>query len=483
MLDGGKVLEPEAEARRAALAARDPAGWSDADRIAWMVPQFEAAEGQFRRYGSDFAMEPATATLADPPSWFGLRASRAAGGLSNLWGAAVLPYRQEDMAGWPITADDLGPHYQAVAEFLPIAGVPDDLEALLPAFPMSGRTGLAPASQAEALLTRLRAARGAIEALGASVGGARQAVDTSCRRCGLCLHGCPFGLIWKAGDTLEELKAAPGFDYRPGQTVVGFAESPESVTVHLDSGESVTGTRVFLGAGVLETARILLASLPGLDALVLRDSQHVFLPMIQRWRNRTRPDKGAFHTLPQIFVEIDAPEISPHLVHAQLYSWNEHYARDLIQNYGSKLPFSHPFFTALARRLIVAQFFLHSDHSHRISLTRTQDGRLTASLEPNVNMERISRAAAGRVGKVMGKAGLTALTFAARPGGPGSSFHVGASLPMAREPASGESDALGRPNGLLRVHVIDATSLPAVPATTITFSVMANAHRIGTHCP
>ena len=40
-------------------------------------------------------------------------------------------------------------------------------------------------------------------------------------------------------------------------------------------------------------------------------------------------------------------------------------------------------------------------------------------------------------------------------------------------------DPLGRPQGWSRVHAVDASVLPSVPATTITFSVMANAHRIG----
>jgi choline dehydrogenase-like flavoprotein len=32
---------------------------------------------------------------------------------------------------------------------------------------------------------------------------------------------------------------------------------------------------------------------------------------------------------------------------------------------------------------------------------------------------------------------------------------------------------------LHRVHVVDASVLPSVPATTITYTIMANAHRIG----
>lgn len=483
LLDGGKVPEAEAEARRAALAATDPAAWGQAERDAWMAPQYATPPGQVRRFGSDFAMEPGPASFADLPGWMALRASRAAGGLSNLWGSAVLPYRQDDMAGWPITATDLAPHYRAVARFLPVAGRADDLDDLLPVFPATGRAGIPPTVQAEALLGRLSRSRDALAAEGIRFGAARQAVDAACRRCGLCLHGCPFGLIWSASDTLAELRADPKVHYRPGAAVTRFEETGTGITLHLEGGGTVTGARAFLGAGVLETARILLASMPGAGELVLQDSQHAFLPMIQLWRNKSRPDRGAFHTLPQIFVELDAPAVSPHLVHSQLYSWNEHYARDLIANYGSKLPFSAPAFTTLARRLIVAQIFLHSDHSHRIGLSLGRNGRLLPRLDENPAMDRVLKAASARIGKAMGRAGLFALTFASRPGAPGSSFHVGGSLPMSDKPMPGTSDALGRPHGLTRIHVIDASSLPAIPATTITFSVMANAHRIAATAP
>ncbi len=482
MVDGGKRLEPEAAARRDALAATDPAGWVDRTRSDWMAPQYATPPGQVRRYGSDFAMEPGEATLADLPGWFALRASRAAGGLSNLWGSAVLPYAEKDMAGWPITAEDLAPHYRAVAEFLPVAGVSDDVETLLPALPMEGRSGIAPAPQAAELLHRIRQNRGPLAALGVTGGQARQAVDGGCHLCGLCLHGCPFGLIWKAGDSLAALRQHPDFSYRTGAVVQRISEG-HGVTLHLEDGTEITGSRAYLGAGVLETARILMASDTGFEELVLKDSQHAFLPMLHRWRNHARPDRGRFHTLPQAFVEIDAPEVSPHIVHSQVYSWNEHFPRDLIQNYASKIPFSAPFFTALARRLIVAQMFLHSEHSHRMPLRLAPDGRLQVRLDANPAMEGVLKAAAKHMGKAMGKVGLIPLTFAARPGAPGSSFHVGASVPMAAAPNAGQSDTLGRPSGWQRLHLIDASSLPAIPATTITFSVMANAHRIGALAP
>jgi choline dehydrogenase-like flavoprotein len=51
---------------------------------------------------------------------------------------------------------------------------------------------------------------------------------------------------------------------------------------------------------------------------------------------------------------------------------------------------------------------------------------------------------------------------------------------MSSEPQPGQTDALGRPHGLERVHLVDSSVFPSIPATTITLSVMANAYRIAT---
>ncbi|MBS0565276.1 MAG: GMC family oxidoreductase, partial [Proteobacteria bacterium] len=362
MLDVGKGLEPDRAAARDTFASAGPAGWSRDDIARWQGGQVAAPPGRVRRFGSDFAMEPPEATFAEGADHFHLRASNAQGGLSNLWGSALLPYRAADMAGWPVTADELAPHYAAVAAFLPVSGTTDALGQLFRQMPMEGRTPLPAGPQAEEFLRRHLSAG---PDPGATLGLARQAVAPGCRACGQCLHGCPWRLIWSAAQRLPALAALPGFTYRPGAPVRRFAEGPEGVTLTLADGSSVTGSRAFLAAGVLESARILLASQPVPDKLTLLDSQHGFLPALQRRATRPRPDRMPHHTLTQLFLEIDDPALSPYLVHAQIYGWNDFYARDLIASYGRRLPGSAPLWRLLARRLMVAQIFLHSDHSAR----------------------------------------------------------------------------------------------------------------------
>ncbi|WP_424831793.1 GMC oxidoreductase [Ruegeria sp.] len=479
MLDGGKVPEPNSVTRREEMAGTPPENWTEAQKADWQAPQFATPPGQVRRFGSDFAMEPARATLSAADD-IGLRASMAEGGLSNLWGSAVLPNRAQDIFDWPIGPDELSPHYKAVADFMPVSGRSDDLENVLPAFSMQGRTALTPSPQAGRFLDRLERQKSKLAELGVVGGTSRLAVAPGCTYCGQCLHGCPWGFIWSARNTLSTLRNHPEFEHRTG-AVRRFDETPGNVSVTLDTGETLTADRVFVATGVLETARLLMTSGNGaLTSMTLKDSQHFFLPSLHRWRAPRRPDQFPFHTLPQAFLEVDDPDISPYLVHAQIYTWNEFFAHDLVSNYGSKLPGTAPFWRALARRLIVAQVFLHSDHSARINLTLASDGRLTPSVAHNAETHPVISSATSRLAKAFGKIGLSTLSFAARAGEPGSGFHVGASLPMSSDPLQGQSDILGRPKGLSRVHVVDASVLPSIPATTITFSVMANAHRIGT---
>jgi choline dehydrogenase-like flavoprotein len=49
---------------------------------------------------------------------------------------------------------------------------------------------------------------------------------------------------------------------------------------------------------------------------------------------------------------------------------------------------------------------------------------------------------------------------------------------MRDQPREMESDIYGRPAGLTRIHIVDASVFPSIPATTITLTAMANAHRI-----
>jgi choline dehydrogenase-like flavoprotein len=94
--------------------------------------------------------------------------------------------------------------------------------------------------------------------------------------------------------------------------------------------------------------------------------------------------------------------------------------------------------------------------------------------DPRPAIRRILRELTGQA-RALGGLPLAPMLQIAEPG---RGFHNGGSFPMRAEPGDLETDSLGRLRGWRHIHLVDASVLPSIPATTITFSAMANAHRI-----
>ena len=484
MVDVGEQLEPVHAARRVRMAQTEPSQWQRDDRDAAAGRDSEHA-GTMRPFGSDFPFRiPAAAGDWKALSHvISLRPSFAKGGLSNGWGASVLPFRDEDLDDWPIRTADLAPHYQAVASMLSVATRSDDLAQLFPAYQLGADRPLPLSTQAQRLLARMGARRDRLTAMGVHFGQSRQAVAEGCRRCAMCLHGCPYRLIFNAADMVDSLRAQNGFTYRPDSYAFRFEEGANGVRLWTRgaSGEvsELRGDRLFAAGGVLPTALLVLDSLdrPAYPVPVL-DNQQFFLPMLHPWSTDPDPSEEPRHTLAQLFLEIVDPRVSAHTVHVQLYTHNDTFAVDMRRRFGAIVD---PLTGILSRHLIVAQAFLHSDVSPHIEVVMRRAGssaRLEVRRSENVYAIATARRARRRLAVVARSVGLVPITPLSRVGALGSSFHCGGSFPMSNNPKDLETDVLGRPAGLRRVHLVDASVFPSIPATTITFSAMANAHRI-----
>jgi len=162
--------------------------------------------------------------------------SLALGGLSNVWGAAMLPVSQRDVRDWPVTLDELAPHYQAVLRFVPLAGEQDALSELLPLY-TSSPGSVRRSAQVNMVMGHLRAHAAALKSAGFTAGASRLALTTSaadptrCRYSGLCLHGCPYHSIYNASHTLKALVRDRGVTYRGGVYVDRLVPTDGAVTI------------------------------------------------------------------------------------------------------------------------------------------------------------------------------------------------------------------------------------------------------------
>lgn len=446
-------------------------------------------------FGSDYAYREVQRLTPFVNEGSATQPTMARGGFSAVWGAAVMPYRSKEIADWPITIESLAPHYEAVGSMIRLAGRTDDLAELYPLYVRRQRP-MPTSRQAAALLRDMQARREELGRSGYRFGVSRLAAlarddsdATGCSTCGRCLTGCPYGYIYDAAHTLDELRRNPRFTYRPGVAVDRVKERDRQVTISgrtIETAERlrVDASRVLLACGVLQTTRILLASMEAYDReLPLSDSQYFLLPWL-RHRSAGRADREALHTLAQIFIELDDEAVSERNVHLQVYSYSEVLRRTVEEKAGPLARLVRPLARPLVDRLLIIQGYLHSGESPgmRVRLARaSEDGaeRLTIRANPDRRCDEIIRRLISSLRRHRRAFRATPLAPLLRITPPGRGFHSGGTFPMRTEPSSFESDLQGRPFGFRRVHAVDSTILPSIPATTITFSVMANAHRIG----
>jgi choline dehydrogenase-like flavoprotein len=491
MLDAGLELEPGRAEIVRRLAAAKPSAWNPGQVAGLKSGMAADTTGVPLKlfFGSDFPYRETENHIPWRGPGIGARPSLALGGLSNVWGAAMLPHRDDDIAGWPVKNANLAQHYRAVTEITGLAAQHDDLEEIFPLHCENPGT-LQSSRQANLLLENLNRHRDKLRGRGWHFGRARvamRAADSArgigCIYCGFCLYGCPYGCIYNSADTVRELRLEKNFRYQRDVIVTSLRENSGKVFItghHRETRAplSFEADRVYLAAGVIPTAQIILRSQSAYDRpLTLRDSQYFLFPIVLARRTRD-VQAEALYTLSQLFIELDNPQISRRTVHLQIYTYSDIIGQAVRKSLGPLKMFARQ----LEERMVVVQGYLHSDESRTIAMTLKRDGEkdfLQLDAQPDARPRRVVKKVLRELLSQMRRLGGIVVPPMLQLADPGRGFHSGGSLPMRENPKQFESDCLGRPHGWSRVHVVDASVLPSVPATTITFTVMANAHRIG----
>jgi choline dehydrogenase-like flavoprotein len=491
MLDVGLQLEPDRAARIDELNRLQPEEWTE-PQARWLSEQAGSQRVPLKlAFGSDYPYRESAEHLGLSSAGTGLKSSFAMGGLSTVWGAAMLPNVEEDCADWPFTTERLKPHYEACLKLTGISAEAGDLDSKLPLHTdPAGHLKLS--RQASAMERMLERNGTALRDGGIHFGRSRLAVrakrgpdDAGCVYCGMCLNGCPYGYIYSSGRTVTAFRGTEGFTYQPDTVVTAVEERSDHVVVHAyhrltRAPVSITADRVFLACGVVATSGILLRSMSAYGrTLSVQDSQYFLLPAALAARVSS-VSAERLHTLSQLFIEIMDPQVSPHTVHLQVYSFNSLIGRT-VRNTLGRLRSIEALAREIEGRLLILQGYIHSSHSSQLALTLLgRPGLDRLELGPIINPE-----AREVVRKVVRKLRNNSLRLGAFPlsmlmefAEPGRGFHAGGTMPMRRNPAAFETDVLGRPKGFQRVHAVDSTVLPSIAATTVTLTVMANAHRI-----
>lgn len=421
--------------------------------------------------------------------------SLATGGLASGWGAGCFPFTGDDFEDVALVEEDLVPHYRRVARRIGVAGRRDDVT---PFFGDAGIT-LPPAeidTNATTLLRRYRDRRGSLNGRGFFMGLPRLALATRRHR-GRGPH--PYHemeywtderkSVWRPRWTLEELRERPNFRYVPGRLVRRFSEDGDGtveVTSRLaDTGEAETlrARALVLAAGALSTVRIVLRSLDRYgEEVPIVSNPYTYLPVVNLAMLGREPRERR-HGLAQLTAVYRPSDARPGIVQAQFYSYRSLLAFRLLR----EVPLPFPEALGVLRRLMPLLGVVAINHPDRptprkrAELRRSAGGdpdRLAVRYELSPEEDRLHRARERRMAAFFLRLGCVPIRRV-RPGH-GSSIHYGGTLPMTGGDRFLTTDASGRLAETRSVHVVDGSVFRHLPAKALTFTMMANADRVGT---
>ena len=491
LLDNGQEIDPEIKNILSGMSLKHPSEWTKEEKKLFKNSTVHSKDEIPKKlsFGSDFFYGNSDNRIPINDSKGTAPFSYAEGGMSIGWAGSVLPPDFNEMKDWPLNALDLSKYYSEVLEKLPYSANDDSLKQKFPIYAKNTSALCLNKGNIKILKKLRKKFHGGHKNL--QFGQSRLLVHNNeiksqkdCRYCGYCMSGCVYGSIYKAKDDLNQLIKSGEIDYIRGLLVSSIKEFKSKVNITaLDKNHHFLNfecDKVFIGAGAVNSTRIILKSIELFDFdIELKSTTGFIVPMLSKtkipseWPNTS--------TLPGIFVEFKNKNLDK-WVHAQVSTPNELVLEKLglLDSSGSRIK---SFIKYLIDYTAIVHCNMHSDFGYPYTLRLIKSPHNEEILDCQRKLEPknkiFEKEASKEIKKIMKEIGLYTLE-SSRIGKPEDvGYHIGGSIPMKKNPTKEmESDIYGTPSGFSKTHVIDSSIFPSVPGTTIGLLSMANATRI-----
>ncbi len=402
--------------------------------------------------------------------------SREPGGLTNYWSASLFPFTDRDMAGWPVSRQDLAPYYRRVAEDVGVAGRDDSIDGYF-----GDGYVTRPPIPATALCERLvqTAARGAgANGSGVISGLNRLGIETrpdhthSCVKCGGCFYGCFRGAIFNGNVGLRRRGLDSSYRRIPEKVDRLVSENGGGVGVTTVGGSYGGFDKVFCAAGCIGSGEIALRSFADAGTrLQFVDNDLYVFPIFYLGRRLDRdlasyvaianavigfPPNGA----DEVYAQAHVAPVPDYLV--RFYAPASYWA---LTKYLAG---------ALKAHVLLAKLYIDGGVSPRFGLELGSGGSLEfGPVRPGQSAATLNRARR-QLRRALARSPFIVPPFPAMLSSTSSHYAGGLDPESSALPASRNGELA--PN----VHVIDSALFANSPAQPLTFTIMANAARIVT---
>lgn len=419
--------------------------------------------------------------------------SLAYGGLGNAWGAGCYMFSDEEFRRMGFQRDDFDRAYQTVADRIGISAAADDASP----YTVNGLDGLmSPLDiepRIERLLDRYKASKSEFNRRGFHVGRPALAILTEARngRQPFAYEDMEFwqdnrGSVYRPWMTVDALHERSGFRKLFCRLVIRFEEVDDLVFVHtrdIESGaeEVFRAKRLMLCPGVLGTARIVMRSIPRAESLPILCNPYTYLPMLD-WRSfgRSMPRMRSGMGQLSVFHDPDGRHVDVSM--ASLYTYRSLMLFRLVKEAPLNLSDAREVMRYLMSGLTIAgihhseaggtgrRLWLESDSGSPTGDVLRAEYRLS---EDELSAVAQREKAFFRVFRTLGQIPLQKVNP-----GMGASIHYAGSLPVSVDEQPFHTSYDGRLHGTRNVWIGDASAFRYLPAKGISFTLMANAHRV-----
>ncbi|MAR76710.1 MAG: hypothetical protein CML28_02865 [Rhizobiales bacterium] len=416
--------------------------------------------------------------------------SLAMGGLSNMWGAGLFPYIDQDLEGSVLKYKDLLQSYKDIAKRIGISGSNDCLKEIFGEdIPLMDAIPLHHNSQylLENYLSRKNTSDSSF-ILGYNRNAVISADHDGRKACSLdnsCLWHCNNDSIYNARFDLKKLMNYENFEYKADVFVKELKKNGSGYNI-ISSNNSreikLFSKRICLAAGTIGSTVIALRSLKLFDAKqkVVCHPAYAF-PLFFPKRIASSVSEKNF-SLGQLAYNIRFGKNED--AFGILFSSEGILSSD-IANY---MPSTKPTSTLVAKMInpaiLLANCYLHGKYSDCSILLKSGNSKSDVLITGDYadGFLRAKKLSYNVLKKYFRKYGAYTIPGSLKISNLGSDGHFVGSIPMMNGKSKSNdltSDINGQINGLDGVYAVDGSSIPVLPPKHPSYAIMANADRIG----
>jgi len=413
--------------------------------------------------------------------------SLAPGGLSNAWGCGVACLTDSELSGFPYLKDGLNISYERVGKRIGISGrIHDDLTDYF-ALDHLAEPPVEMDLQHSYLASNYAKHKKYFLANNFKMGRARVAVLTkdmknrySCNLCQNCLWGCSRGSMYSAKYDLDTLRSSRNFKDFSGFIVDDLNSSGLNWEVSgkfSDSGERRTfiANQVILAAGTLASTRLVLKYLGYRSPVKMLSSPTAAFMLWMPKLLGTQVKSGFGLGQLSFVLDLDANVSAFGSTFNSLGMPTSEFIKYIPIDRRNALNL----FQSIATSTLIGNIFLPGNFTDAsVYLDKKNILKITGGYKKDVH--NLFERAYSILRKSYWKMGAIILPGSFKIAMPGSDIHYSGTLPMKKIPKIGESSEIGEISGMKGVFSVDGASLPLLLEKSHTFTIMANADRIGT---